>query len=68
MGPDASREPVYTVRMAKDGGSTAYALPRRAPGAEELRRAREVLEAMRAAGPKLSSLLTACARKVLAAA
>ncbi|NGX53734.1 MAG: Purine nucleoside phosphorylase 1 [Chlamydiae bacterium] len=28
----------------------------------------EVLEAMRAAGPKLSSLLTACARKVLAGA
>jgi hypothetical protein len=32
--------------MAKDGGSTAYAPPHRAPGAEELRRAREVLEAV----------------------
>jgi NAD(P)-dependent dehydrogenase (short-subunit alcohol dehydrogenase family) len=32
--------------MAKDGGSTACALPRRTPAAEDLRRAREVLEAV----------------------
>jgi NAD(P)-dependent dehydrogenase (short-subunit alcohol dehydrogenase family) len=32
--------------MSKDGGSTAYALPRRALGAEDLRRALEVLEAV----------------------
>jgi hypothetical protein len=30
--------------MAKDGGPTAYALPRRALGVADLRRAREVLE------------------------
>jgi NAD(P)-dependent dehydrogenase (short-subunit alcohol dehydrogenase family) len=32
--------------MARDGGSAAYALPRRTLGAEDLRRAREVLEAV----------------------